>query len=199
MDNTVIIIAGGPSLTKADIKRAEGSGYPIMGINNAYLICGKLSYLYACEKKWWNRHYEQVKDLPYRKFILEETLDKVHEPGVEQMKNAGEEGLSKNWPEIYHGKNGGYQAINLAVLLGFKRLILLGYDMQETYGKVHWHGLHEGLNNPSEKQFREWRKYYNRLAPKLKDTGIEVINATRKTALDCFEKVKLKDLLNAGA
>ena len=198
--NPCVIIAGGPSLTLQDVTKSEDSGLPLIGINNAYKICRRLDYLYACDVRWWNEHYDNVKNLPCRKFVYEETLDRVRRPGVEQMENVGEEGLSTEWPKIYHGKNGGYQAVNLAVLLGYNYLILLGYDMQETGGKIHWHPDHPApLNNPSESLMKTWRANFARLAPKLKAAGIAVINATRETALDCFPQMTIEDALDVCA
>ncbi|HCZ48509.1 MAG TPA: hypothetical protein DCZ11_05850, partial [Gammaproteobacteria bacterium] len=56
-----------------------------------------------------------------------------------------EPGLSASPLRIHQGGNSGYQALNLAVLLGAERVILLGYDMHGG----HWHGRHGGrLNNP---------------------------------------------------
>ncbi len=193
MTNSIIIIAGGPSLTKADVKLAEKSGYPIMGINNAYQICEKLTYLYACDPKWWGKHHESGKGLPVKKYALEsESKNWTPYSDIKYLKNAGESGVSFEWPYIYTGKNSGYQAINLAILLGYNLIILLGYDMQDTNGKTHWHGLHEGLNNPDAQQFEKWRSYYNQLASLLSDTSIGIINTTRETALECFPKMDLE-------
>lgn len=183
-------------MTKSDVKLCEKSGYPIMGINNAYQMTNKLTYLYGCDIKWWRKHYEMARHVP-NKYILEQDLNKMaFADDVVQLLHGGDDGLSHEWPKLKTGKNGGYQAINLTYLLEYNRHILLGYDMQEIDGKVHWHGLHEGLNNPSEQQFKEWRGHFDQLAQELKAVDVEVLNATRQTALECFPRVRLEDALN---
>lgn len=95
---------------------------------------------------------------------------------------------------IHWGGNSGYQAINLAYLWGARRVVLLGYDMQKTDGKSHWFGDHpKGLNGNSP--YPTWIQKFDRLAADLKSEGVEVINATRETALRCFQRANLEDIL----
>lgn len=89
--------------------------------------------------------------------------------------------------------NSGIGSIQLAIKGGAKRVILLGYDCQITNGMKHWHGDHPkqlgnavGLNN--------WIDKYERFAETV---DIEILNATRETALDCFPIVDLETALNA--
>jgi len=187
----IIIIAGGPSLIREDIEYAEKQNVDILGINDAYRICNRLNYLYACDRRWWNWHWTRVNEIKCRKFALEDMEGRV---GIEQMQNGGISGLSFEWPTLRTGKNSGYQAINLAILLGYKKLILLGYDMQQDNGKVHWFGDHEGpLINAGWRKYREWIEFYKGMIKEL-PADIEIINATRKTALTCFPRMKLREL-----
>jgi len=114
--------------------------------------------------------------------------------GVTQLKNDGTYGISHNWPRLKTGQNSGYQAINLAYLMGFKKIILLGYDMQITNGKIHWHEPHKGMN-PDEHRLKIWKENYKQLAVELIAASVTVLNATRETALDCFKKVDLEQIL----
>lgn len=185
----LVIIAGGPSLTREDVEYVEKQDVDIMGINDAYRICDRLDYLYACDRRWWNHHWTRVSELPCRKFAIEDMDSRV---GVEQMENDGFDGLSFEWPKLRTGKNSGYQAINLAILLGYKKLILLGYDMQHDNGKVHWFGDHpKPLNNAPLKIFKAWIQFYDSM-PVPED--VEIINCSRKTALTCFPRAQLEEL-----
>lgn len=191
----LVIIASGPSLTRADVARVEGSDVHIMGINLAYTICNRLDYLYACDASFWIRNYATVKSLPCKKYRLEKTLARISYPGVEWLENDGTLGMSHEYPKIRTGQNSGYQALNLAYLLGYRKIILLGYDMQPgPRGKLHWHPDHES-KNPPPSLLEAWVKNFEALAPLLKNAGVTVLNATKKTALTCFEKVKLTDVL----
>ncbi len=95
---------------------------------------------------------------------------------------------------IHTGGNGGYQAMNLVYLLGARKIILLGFDMQRTEGKSHWHGDHPGQLNRSS-AYPTWIQNFNILARDLRDAGVDVVNATRATALHCFKQVNLEDAL----
>jgi len=193
--NTLSIIASGPSLTRADVARVEGSDCHIMGVNLAYTICRRLDYLYACDADFWVRHYHAVKGLPCKKYRLEKTLSRINYPGVEWLENDGTLGLSHEYPKLKTGQNSGYQALNLAYLLGYRRIILLGYDMQySAKGKAHWHKDHD-TKNPPPSLLKKWVENFDLLAPLLVDAGVTVLNATRRTALTCFERVKLTDVV----
>ncbi len=191
-----MIIASGPSLTRADVARVEESGYDMMGINNAYMMTDKLKYHYGCDTKWWRHHWDSLKPGPAR-YSLKAKDDDEGVPGVMQMRKGRRDGLSLDWPILRHGGNSGYQAINLAVLLGYRQIILLGYDMQETNGRAHWHPDHKfpQSTNPATPTFKRWRKDYKTLAAECKKEGIEVLNATRQTALECFPLVRLEDMI----
>ena len=52
------------------------------------------------------------------------------------------------------GGNSGFQAVNLALQWGYD-CILVGFDMQATGGRKHWHADHKG-NNPTEGLFQRW-------------------------------------------
>lgn len=100
-------------------------------------------------------------------------------------------------PGVLHiGGNSGYQSINLAVLVGAARVVLLGYDMRHAGGKVHWHGSHpEGMNNPKEKQLAGWAEAFSTMLPDLQRLGVEVINCTPGSALKCFPMARLEDTI----
>lgn len=86
------------------------------------------------------------------------------------------------------GANSGFQALNMAFLMGFNHILLLGYDMQGD----HFFGNHpEELNRPS---------YYDKMIEcfntiNTKSLGITVLNCSRQSRLECFPKVDLDKAL----
>lgn len=102
-------------------------------------------------------------------------------------------GVSQRRDTIRHGGNGGYQAAALALYFGAASVVLLGYDMQFTGGRSHWHGDHSlGLGNPVPSRMREWHARFGALAAAAPGT---IVNATRDTALRCFPRVDLLESL----
>jgi hypothetical protein len=77
--------------------------------------------------------------------------------------------------------------MSLAYVWGVKKMILLGFDMQRTNGKSHWHGDHpKGLGNGS--RYSGWLVAMGKLAKGLSDKGVEVVNCSRQSALQCFRR-----------
>lgn len=116
--------------------------------------------------------------------------------GVKRIPSENKPGLSLDPFKIHQGANGGYQALNLAVLLGVKTVFLLGFDMRSVDGKKHWHGDHpNGLNNPTDDTYRMWINAFNTTIGDLKTAGVEVINCTHDSALRCFRFGRIEDFL----
>lgn len=106
-------------------------------------------------------------------------------------------GLSPAPDYIHTGKNSGYQAIGLAHMFGAARIILLGFDMQADGRRQHWHGNHPpGLANGTEGRYARWLRAMAPLAFDLRRVNCKVLNASRRTALKCFQRVTLENALN---
>lgn len=117
-------------------------------------------------------------------------------PGVLRVPSVDEPGLSLDPLRIHQGGNSGFQALNLAVLLGARRVLLLGFDLGRRGGRRHWHGDHPGdLNNPDETNFAWWRTAFAGAVPDLARAGVAVVNCTPGSALDCFPMAPLEAAL----
>lgn len=80
----------------------------------------------------------------------------------------------------------------MAEQAGAARVILLGFDCGHTGGKSHWHGDHpSGLGNAG--MTSQWLDKFKQLADDFKH--IEIINASRETAITCFPRARLEDLI----
>lgn len=97
--------------------------------------------------------------------------------------------------KIHFGNNSGYQAINLAYLLGAKSIILLGFDMKRKAGKTHFfghHPYHRPEQGPTDEIMQRWCNNFVQLAADLKSEGVTVYNATRDSVLNAFERRELE-------
>lgn len=148
--------------------------------------------LYACDGPWWEKYFDEALRACTGEFW---TVDRsAHLTyGLHLIAGSSSPGLGKDGT-IHFGANSGYQAINLAYLFGAVRIVLLGFDMQRTGGKTHWHGDHPGPLN-RDCPVRSFAKNFPALARDLAGEGVEVVNATRETALECFPKIRLEDAL----
>lgn len=90
--------------------------------------------------------------------------------------------------------NSGHQAIQYAYHKGAARILLIGYDMQHTGGKRHWHADHGGGLSNAE-GISGWVRCFTPLAKELALMGVQVVNCSETTALQCFERGALSDHL----
>lgn len=96
---------------------------------------------------------------------------------------------------VHLNGNSGFQALNLATLLGARRVLLLGFDMRlGADGRKHWFGDHPAPL-VQEVLFDLWRANAEHIAVDARVRGIEIVNATPGSALECFERVELGEVL----
>ena len=147
--------------------------------------------LYGCDRVWWQQYCPKFDGLCF-------SAEPSEQPGVVLLQvDANISGLSKDPSMIFAGSNGGHQVMNLAFHLGAARIVLIGYDMKPaTDGAKHWHSVHPtGLNNPDEHTFARWIPALGAIATDLEAAGVEVINCSLDTALTCFPRARLEDVL----
>lgn len=93
---------------------------------------------------------------------------------------------------IYYNSNSGAQALNLVVLWGARRILLIGFDGGPLHGKDHFFGKHpKPLRDNSP--YGTFRRNFTLMAPDLRKRGIEVINTSADSLIDAFPKVKLEE------
>lgn len=116
-------------------------------------------------------------------------------PDLRCLRDYGYLGLSDHDDGICHGHNSGYQAINLAVMLGARRILLLGFDMKAAAdGRMHWHPEHP-VRTPGNVFTQSMLPAYKTIVGPLEERGIEVINCSPDSALHVFKKMPLEEAL----
>lgn len=200
---TCVILASGPSLTRDDAqlvrawRAADVAGTRrVIAINTTYQLAPWADVLYACDARWWDRYFVEAEltCLPTVQFWTQDAKAAKFAHRVRHVQSVRSEGLNRQPGVINQGSNSGFQALNLAWQFGAQRLILLGFDMQATGGRSHWHGDHPDTLN-SNNPYRMWLDQFGPLARDLAKAGAEVINCTPTTALTCFERAPLAHAL----
>lgn len=201
--STIVVIGGGPSVTPDDVAYVEGKAH-VIAIKEAYLLAPWADVLYACEAKWW-KYYEGAPTFTGLKYALwpdpqdhptatadRETLRSF--PDVQCLRHTGPFGLELDPSAVRHGYNSGHQAVNVAVHLGAARVVLLGFDMWKgPDGNQNWFGAHPNHATPSP--YPIFMQAFTEMVEPLKAAGVEVVNASRQTALTAFPRVALEDAL----
>lgn len=187
-----ICIASGTSLRPEDVDYCRGKG-KVYVVNNGYLLAPWADVLYACDGAWWDLHIKNV-----RKIFKGELWTIDHRASTEYRINAIgvlNSAVFSNHPDaIVTGCNSGFQALNLAVIQGARKVILLGYDMKlGVNNRRHWHGDHpKPLLQTNKGEYERWIKHYEKASSLI---PVPVINCTRDTNLNCFPKEELEDVI----
>lgn len=187
---TWYIIASGPSLTKADVESIKGQ--KVIAINDNYIMAPWSGILYACDGTWWDWHSERAELKAFKGRKITQDKEASERYNLEYIESVDAPGLSRDPKYVNKGSNSGIQAINLACHLGAHRIVLLGYDMQHDGVKSHWFGEHPNTVKPP---VHRWLRHYEFVARDAEKMGIEIINATKETALTCFQRKPLSSLL----
>ncbi len=201
MARTIVIIGSGASLTKHQCdyvqRQRQANKCKIIALNRSYEMT-EPNIIYAADRRWWLKHYKDTPDC----IKLTQCKRTAKELGIDYVRHQhGHKGLSKN-PGLLYGKNSGQQAINAAYHLKATKIILIGFDVQATGGRVHWHddytdsvddfgNTEKAVNGPGD--WNDWLKGFPAIAKDLEDAGIEVINCTIETALTCFKRQMLAE------
>jgi len=176
---TVVCIASGPSLTLDDCEAAKG--HRAIVVNTSFRAAPWADVLFAHDMRWWLHYRAEVAEV----FKGRRMSMTYGAKGVESLHN-------NRW---FKGVgNSGACAIAIAVGAKAARVVLLGFDCQKTGGSIHWHGNHPTpLSNALS--IDAWPTQFSRVAAHAKKAGLEVINASRDTALTCFERMPLESAL----
>jgi len=196
---TCAIFASGPSLTPDQVNRCRG--LHTIAVNNGYRIApwAELHLFYDLRWLAWHRDDPVWRAFAGRIFTLENRTLPERDPRITALRDAGVPmGLSLDPGAIHHGRNAGYGAINLAVLAGARRILLLGYDMRVIGGRTHWHDPHPMPTHP--RAFAAaMLPMFNELPAHLARAGVEVINCTPGSALEVFPMMALEEALEKVA
>lgn len=202
---TVILLGGGPSLASLD--KGLLKGQRCIGINNGWEISPEdVDVCYFGDFAWWEWNHRKVID-NFGGLIVTDCGEGQMKawPRVTALIRDYKIGLQwKFQNRLCWCKNSGATAINLAVLLGASRILLLGYDMKATEGAPNkgnnWHGHHKRLPRPNAyagfiPSFLPIKHDLDRME---RETGrrVEVINCTPESALDVFPKLTLEVCLS---
>lgn len=154
--------------------------------------------LYGCDARWWEFH--QGTDFEGEKWSThgdaQGNNDKravAEQFGVNLIQglSANDKGFSTDPAVIHYGDNSGYQALNLAVLLGSPYIVLVGYNMSRPGGKAHFFGDHPpGLTNQDD--YEKWVYLFHRAA---EHCDVTIINATPDSAITCWPQMTISEAI----
>lgn len=201
---TVVCVGSGPSLTEAQAARvaaAHATGQVrVIAINRAWERTPFADLLWGCDARWWHWDSGQralsqfvgvvatqdgraVAEFPRLKWL--EASEDTTQP-VDSAARHG--GFDARPGYVRTGRNGGYQALHLAVQRGARRVLLLGYDQRPAPdGRTHWHEPHPKATPPETYARLTLPCWPTILSPAL-DHGCSIVNVTPGSAIGCFRR-----------
>lgn len=196
-----IIVAPGPSLTAEDVQRVRelraADLCRVISVSNAWKHCATWADAYfAADARYWREYLPAILDAGCEVARLFACTHSDRLPAVVQrLPSQQQPGLGRQ--QIHTGRNSGHSAINLAYLWGAPEIILLAFDMQiGAGGAKHFDGDHPPTL-VQEMPFDVWLGFYPALAADLSAEGVRVVNCSRVSAIDVFERMPLGDRLAA--
>ena len=176
-----VVAAPGPSLVPVH-------HHPIIAVQDAYRLMPWADVLYGCDPSWWAGYEGGFKGELWSTHHKEETNDKTeaHEKwGVRCVRGAAGSQFSLDPSTIHYGDNSGFQAVNLAILFGCTRIILVGFNLR---------GENKYRSGDDGTKYERFAKHFEHAAEHLPD-HIQIINTTPDSALTCFPTMELDDVL----
>jgi len=199
-DGSVAIIGGGPSLRREQIKRFRGLGYRTIGINDSYQFGVDIDVCFWGDGCW----YHGTKDHPGHAAAMRKWCgwkvtcahECADEPGVFYLLRWMSPRLQPP-PYLKWYANSGLTAIGLALMMGAKRIVLLGFDGgPDSNGVVNWHP-----DNICPPEPPAWPVYHQAAEELVQDLaywpggkGVCIWNATPDTKYLAFETADWRTL-----
>ena len=113
--------------------------------------------------------------------------------GIHRIPSNHTEGLGDSFSDFSNGGNSGFAAIQLAVILGFKTIGLLGIDgVASSALPVNFHKEY-GDRATEEKSLSEWCIMLDSYAPLFECLGIELVNLSPISVLRAYRKIQVQE------
>jgi hypothetical protein len=171
----VYIIGGGPSLRVFDFSLLHNKN--TIGCNHAYVLGERVCHI-CCFGDWPFFNSEHRELAKFDGWVVTNYEMPMKMDWLCQFNKSPRVGRNKQEGLVW-ATNTGETAINLALVLGAKRVFLLGFDMNKMAdGTTHWHD--QPLENQGEEQYVKFAGGFGIFANDVKSVfpDREIINIT---------------------
>lgn len=193
----VFILAGGPSLANVPLDQLRGQ--QTISINSSAYIAQEYGLddgvLWFTDNVWWHNHKMLIMGWKGPVMTVSRAAKREAPALIRRLEVASPapEFPMQGAPVIRWGRSSGHTAISLAVAMGAKEIVLLGYDMRLVAGASHHHNdydrpAHFGVYEEFIEHFAGWHD-------QAKDCGVDIWNATLGSALKEFPSINLETVM----
>jgi hypothetical protein len=195
---SIIVCASGPSFSEAQAARIARArpAWRVIVVNDNWRRVPTADLLYACDQRYWDHYIATIRACGFAGELWTQAAPAARKYGLRCVEHVRRAGLTRTGFTVHGGGNSGYQAINLAYLLGADRIALVGFDMRAGPGGQHWFGEHPTEKLARKLPFKDWRARFAPLASDLRVAGVDVVNCSPGSALTCFPEADLDTVLS---
>jgi hypothetical protein len=214
---TVFCLASGPSLTQEVADRIKG--HRAIVVNGSCSRAPWADVLYFTDSGWFetgrhpnfcgnNRGTDDqwprrsiVENWPGLVITMSKSAKRVLPDKVRRIQGIGDPTIGcGSFPPlgsagVRQGRSSGHTAISIAVALGARRVILIGYDMRVVDGVEHHHSEYTGPRD-LDQYAREFVPAFNGWNADALKVGVEILNATPLSAVHEFPMISLDEALS---
>jgi len=168
----------------------------VIAIQDAYKRMPWADAMYGCNNTWWQLH-DNCKGFIGERWAPHHEKNRVackqeglREHGIKLIELEDRPGFSFQPGLIHSGSHSGFQATNLAISFGCKHIALVGMDMRNIDGKVHFFGNHKNMHNNDS--WDRFLPFWDRAAKDFPDDWT-IVNCTPGSAIRCFPMGDLRE------
>jgi hypothetical protein len=192
MSDVAYILGGGPSLLDNNFDLIKDEF--VIGVNNSIFLGDWVDVCWFGDKKWWGWHKDRLIKEKRKVATCNMKIKGETNHWWKHYKRKGT-GINTNSGEIAWNKSSGASAINFAYHMGYRKIVLLGFDMQRINGVKNWHTEHK------EKDHSPFKRHlicFPQIAKDAEKLGVQIINATPGSAIKNFPVMTLEEVKRNG-
>lgn len=182
------ILGGGPSLFDNDLDLIKDEF--VIGVNNSIFLGDWVDVCWFGDMKWWKWHKDRLLKEKRKVATCNMKLKGEMEHWWKHYIRKGS-GINTKEGEVAWNSSSGASAINFAYHMGYRKIVLLGFDMRRIDGMKNWHMAHKEKDHDP---FKRHIKGFTQISIDAKKLGVEIINCTPGSDLKCFPIMPLDQL-----
>lgn len=183
MRERVFVVGGGPSVKTFDLRKLSNEDTIV--VNKSFMFTPNPTYFVTMDYTFLKKvNIEQFKRLSCPKFfIVNRAFEKLQEIDGRIVdvrfnlvydlkdfdviiKSYKGEGLGFTWDDFRNGANSGFCGVQLAILLGYSEIYLVGFDLMVSGDWTHYH---DGYGESKDKFSKKLDFYYEMFLKGLDD------------------------------
>ncbi len=173
----------------------------IIGVNMSYQLGNWVDMVFFGDMCFYRGNKNELLQFPGMKITCRHDFKsgKYKSQKIRYIQKDGNkpDGITIKKNKVSWNLNSGAAAINLAVQLGVKKIILLGFDMDITNKWQHWHDAYNRgvITNMDSLPFERHLRCFPAIKNDLDGLGIEIINCSPNSVINSFKKKNINEIL----